>query len=276
MSEDLILNVDAASKRFDTKHRSVLALDQTSFDVARGEIVCIVGTSGCGKSTLLSMVAGLEYPTTGEIRLEGRPIDGPGVDRGMVFQQDCLFPWLTVVGNVRFALRLAAAANLPSGIEMALDRSDYLIEAVGLQDFRHAYPKQLSGGMRQRAAIARALVTRPPILLMDEPFGSLDAMTREQMQALLLRLSAAQNTTVLFVTHDVEEAVYLADRVLVLKAHPGELIADIPIDLPRPRPAELRLESSFNQYRRDIVELLYRQSEGSANDAKMQQITAGD
>jgi NitT/TauT family transport system ATP-binding protein len=258
----VLLEVRRVSKRFAAKGGVVTALDDLSFDVAEGEIVCLLGTSGGGKSTLLSLIAGLDEASEGEITLDGEPITGPGTDRGMVFQRDCLFPWLTVTGNVRFGMRLKANAAVLDGT--AVGRSEYLIEAVGLGKFKDAYPKQLSGGMRQRAAIARALLNQPRVLLMDEPFGALDAQTREGMQELLLGLCAKHGTTVVFVTHDVEEAVYLGDRVVVMKAHPGEVTADVAIDLPRPRNAEMKLSEGFSRYRREILRLLHTRREAEA------------
>jgi NitT/TauT family transport system ATP-binding protein len=258
----VLLEVRRVSKRFAAKGGVVTALDDVSFDVAEGEIVCLLGTSGGGKSTLLSLIAGLDEASEGEITLDGEPITGPGTDRGMVFQRDCLFPWLTVTGNVRFGMRLKANAAVLDGT--AVGRSEYLIEAVGLGKFKDAYPKQLSGGMRQRAAIARALLNQPRVLLMDEPFGALDAQTREGMQELLLGLCAKHGTTVVFVTHDVEEAVYLGDRVVVMKAHPGEVTADVAIDLPRPRNAEMKLSEGFSRYRREILRLLHTRREAEA------------
>jgi NitT/TauT family transport system ATP-binding protein len=257
-----LLEVRRVTKRFAAKGGVVTALDAVSFDVAEGEIVCLLGTSVCGKSTLLSLIAGLDEASEGEITLDGEPLTGPGTDRGMVFQRDCLFPWLTVTGNVRFGMRLKANAAVLDGT--VVGRSEYLIEAVGLGKFKDAYPKQLSGGMRQRAAIARALLNQPRVLLMDEPFGALDAQTREGMQELLLGLCAKHGTTVVFVTHDVEEAVYLGDRVVVMKAHPGEVTADVAIDLPRPRNAEMKLSEGFSRYRREILGLLHtrRKAEG--------------
>ena len=258
----MLLEVRRVTKRFAAKGGVVTALDDVSFDVAEGEIVCLLGTSGVGKSTLLSLIAGLDEASEGEITLDGEPITGPGTDRGMVFQRDCLFPWLTVTGNVRFGMRLKANAAVLDGT--AVGRSEYLIEAVGLGKFKDAYPKQLSGGMRQRAAIARALLNQPRVLLMDEPFGALDAQTREGMQELLLGLCAKHGTTVVFVTHDVEEAVYLGDRVVVMKAHPGEVTADVAIDLPRPRNAEMKLSEGFSRYRREILRLLHTRREAEA------------
>ncbi len=253
-----LLTIEAATKTFVTGRADVVALARIDMHVNEGEFICLVGASGCGKSTLLNLIAGLDYPTSGRLVLDGHEITGPGGDRGMVFQRDCLFPWLTVRDNVRFGLRLKANAPIAEAYQSALERADHLIEAVGLTNFADAYPKELSGGMRQRAAIARALVTRPRLLLMDEPFGALDACTRESMQNLLLDLCIEQRTTVVFVTHDVEEAVFLADRVLVMRPHPGQIIADVAVNLPRARSQDLKLGSVFNRLR-GVVSGMIRQ-----------------
>jgi NitT/TauT family transport system ATP-binding protein len=250
-----MLAVRGLAKHYRRPGRAPLhAIDAVDFDVAAGEIVCIVGTSGCGKSTLLGMIAGLDQASLGTIRLDGADIDGPGADRGMVFQRDCLFPWLTVRENVGFAFRLAANARLPGA---GVRRVDALIAQVGLSAFGNALPRELSGGMRQRVAIARALVTRPRVLLLDEPFGALDAQTREQMQALLLEVVKEHRITVLFVTHDVEEAVYLGNRVLVMHADPGRIVADLPIRLPAERSLALKLDEDFAACRRQVLSLLH-------------------
>jgi ABC-type nitrate/sulfonate/bicarbonate transport system ATPase subunit len=249
-----ILRVDALGKAFPAAGRSVRALDGLSLDIAAGEIVCLVGTSGCGKSTLLNILAGFESPSEGRVLLDGLDLAGPGADRGVVFQSDNLFSWLTVRGNVEFPLRLAVNRGAR---EALAGRVDALIDQVGLSEFRDAYPKQLSGGMRQRAAIARALVNRPRILLMDEPFGALDAQTRESMQILLLEVARASRATILFVTHDVEEAVFLGDRVVVMKAHPGRIVWEGEVDLPRPRAPSLKLDPAFSRIRREIVEQVH-------------------
>jgi ABC-type nitrate/sulfonate/bicarbonate transport system ATPase subunit len=257
-----ILKIDKVTKVFQAKVGEIVALEEVSFSVIEGEFVCLVGPSGCGKSTLLSIVAGLEFPTGGEILLGGQRITGPGIDRGVVFQKDCLFPWLSVSENVRFGLNLRANRHglSSSRMQSLLDRCDYLLEVVGLSRFKDAYPKELSGGMRQRAALARALANQPKVLLMDEPFGALDAQTREEMQELLLKVCERQGTTVLFVTHDVEEAVFLADRVLVMQAHPGKIIGKVPVPLPRPRNLEMTLETSFHAIRGEVLRLLYRRT----------------
>jgi ABC-type nitrate/sulfonate/bicarbonate transport system ATPase subunit len=257
-----ILKIDKVTKVFQAKVGEIVALEEVSFSVIEGEFVCLVGPSGCGKSTLLSIVAGLEFPTGGEILLGGQRITGPGIDRGVVFQKDCLFPWLSVSENVRFGLNLRANRHglSSSRMQSLLDRCDYLLEVVGLSRFKDAYPKELSGGMRQRAALARALANQPKVLLMDEPFGALDAQTREEMQELLLKVCERQGTTVLFVTHDVEEAVFLADRVLVMQAHPGKIVGEVPVPLPRPRNLETTLEASFHAIRGEVLRLLYHRT----------------
>jgi ABC-type nitrate/sulfonate/bicarbonate transport system ATPase subunit len=209
---------------------TVTALERLSLEVREDEFVSIVGPSGCGKSTLLRIVAGLIRPTAGEVALDGRPVEGPGADRGMVFQSYTLFPWLTVQGNVEFGLRLRGLAA-----EERRRIAQRHIELVGLQGTESAYPKELSGGMQQRVAIARALANDPAILLMDEPFGALDAQTRSIMQELLLRVWEQTHKTVLFVTHDIEEAVLLSDRVYVMTARPGRIKAEVAVTLPRPR-----------------------------------------
>ena len=251
MSGRPILRIDALAKTYGAASGAVPALAGVDLDVAAGEIVCLVGTSGCGKSTLLDILAGFTAPTAGAALLDGRPIAGPGADRGVVFQSDNLFGWLTVRGNVEFPLRLAVNRSERGALA---ERVDELIGWVGLADFRDAYPKQLSGGMRQRAAIARALVARPRILLMDEPFGALDAQTRESMQLLLLEVARASRATILFVTHDVEEAAFLGDRVVVMKARPGRIVRETKVDLPRPRTPSLKLDPHFSRIRREILE----------------------
>jgi NitT/TauT family transport system ATP-binding protein len=254
-----LLQLNAVTRDFQTKDGPVTALDRVSFSLADGEFLCVVGPSGCGKSTILSLVAGLDRPTSGSLLLDSVPITRPGADRGMVFQRDNLFPWLTVFQNVTFGLTLKANRKTLSKArrESLLDRASSLLDVVGLTGFKDRYPRELSGGMRQRAGLVRALVTQPRMLLMDEPFGALDAQTREEMQELLLTLCGRHRTTVLFITHDIEEAVLLGDRVLVMQAHPGKIIADIPISLPRPRNMEMRLESHFGAMRSEVASLLH-------------------
>jgi NitT/TauT family transport system ATP-binding protein len=225
------------------------ALDPTSLSVADNDFVTILGPSGCGKSTLLRLVAGLDRPTTGRIMLDGRPVTAPGPDRGMVFQSYTLFPWLTVADNIAFGLR-------EKGVPAA--RRSEIVQAwlprVGLTGFAHHYPKQLSGGMQQRTAIARALANDPAILLLDEPFGALDNQTRGLMQELLLGIWERDRKTVLFVTHDIEEAIFLASRVLVMTARPGRIKADVAIDLPHPRHYTIKTSPEFSGLKARLTE----------------------
>ncbi len=231
--------------------QDVQALDRVSFEVKPNAFTVIVGPSGCGKSSLLYLAAGLNEVTAGDIEVNGRRVDGPGPDRGMVFQSYTLFPWLTVRRNVEYGLR---RRGLAQGERTAIvDR--YLAE-IGLSAFADHYPKQLSGGMMQRVAIARALANDPDILLMDEPFGALDSQTRHTMQKLLLRVWQAAQKTVAFVTHDIDEAILLGDRVLVMTARPGRIKADIVIDIPRPRDPAIALEPHFIALKRRIIEQL--------------------
>lgn len=227
---DVVLEVRNLNKRFRSSHGEVDALRNINFSVRRREFICVIGSSGCGKSTLIRILAGLEQHTSGEALLDGKPITGPGQDRGMVFQGYSLFPWLTVKRNVMFG----PLAN-GQGASLAEREALLWLELVGLEKFADAYPHQLSGGMRQRVAIARALVNQPRILLMDEPFGALDAQTRARMQSHLLDIWRNIDITVLFITHDLDEAIYLADRILVLKPHPGEVQEIIEVPVPRPR-----------------------------------------
>ncbi|MDB5530130.1 MAG: sulfonate transporter ATP-binding protein [Devosia sp.] len=216
------------------------ALEPTSLSVADNDFVTILGPSGCGKSTLLRMIAGLDTPTTGTLMLDGKPITGPGADRGMVFQSYTLFPWLTVSENISFGLRERGMAPR----ECAAIAGAWL-EKVGLTSFANHFPKQLSGGMQQRTAIARALANDPKILLLDEPFGALDNQTRGLMQELLLGIWERERKTVIFVTHDIEEAAFLASRVVVMTARPGRIKADIAVDLPHPRLYTLKTSPEF-------------------------------
>lgn len=221
-------------------------LHEVGLSVRDHEFVVIVGASGCGKSTLLRLIAGLEEVSEGSICVSGLPVSGPGSDRGMVFQQSTLFPWLTVWQNMRFArgLRMNAEATSREA-SYYLQRSETLLNMMGLMRVRESYPKQLSGGMQQRVNIARALVANPAVLLMDEPFGALDAQTRETMHDLVLHLFAAEKTTAIFVTHDVEEAIYLADRVIVLAPNPGRVDSIHEIPWPRARTQDLKLTPEF-------------------------------
>jgi NitT/TauT family transport system ATP-binding protein len=247
------LQVDKVSLRYQKPGGGVFtALDQVSFEVPDQQFAVLVGPSGCGKSSLLYLTAGLNEPTEGEIHVGGQQVQGPGADRGMVFQSYTLFPWLTVRQNIEFGLkrRGMAAARRKEIV-------DYYVNEVGLAGFADNYAKQLSGGMMQRVAIARALANDPQILLMDEPFGALDSQTRLQMQQLLLRVWGNSKKTVLFVTHDIDEAILLGDRVYVMGARPGRIkqILDVPIE--RPRTLDMVMERSFIEMKRNIFGLLH-------------------
>jgi len=234
---------------------SVVAVDSLDLTVHDEEFVCIVGPSGCGKSTMLRVVAGLTRPSSGEVVLDGIQVSGPGADRGMVFQSYTLFPWLTVEGNVEFGPRLSGHPP-----ELCTRIAKRYIDLVGLSGFEHSYPKELSGGMMQRAAIARALANDPEILLMDEPFGALDAQTRTLMQELLLSVWEQTHKTVLFVTHDIEEAVLLADRVYVMTARPGRIKREIKVSLPRPRTVGVLDSEEFLHFRREVHQSIREES----------------
>ncbi len=225
------------------------ALEPTSLAVADNDFICILGPSGCGKSTLLRIVAGLDFPTTGRVLLDGEAVTGPGLDRGMVFQSYTLFPWLTVAQNICFGLREKGTPQAEQ------DRiAAHFVERMGLKGFAHHYPKMLSGGMQQRTALARALANDPKILLLDEPFGALDNQTRALMQELLLGIWETDRTTVLFVTHDIDEAIFMGTRVAVMTARPGRVKSDVPIDLPHPRPYTIKTAAAFSAYKARLTE----------------------
>ena len=243
------LSVRGVERRFASATGSTLALQATDLDVAENDFVTILGPSGCGKSTLLRIVAGLDQPTAGEVRLEGRRIDAPGADRGMVFQSYTLFPWLSVRDNVCFGLRERGLARAEQ-----LEIANAFLVKVGLSGFEHHYPKQLSGGMQQRVAIARALANGPRMLLMDEPFGALDHQTRELMQELLLGIWEAEKTTVLFVTHDIDEAVFMGSRVVVMSARPGRIKLDRAVPLPHPRHYAVKTSPAFVELKAELTE----------------------
>jgi ABC-type nitrate/sulfonate/bicarbonate transport system ATPase subunit len=244
-----ILQVRGVSRRFVSQHGDTLALQATDLDVAENDFITILGPSGCGKSTLLRIVAGLDRPTTGEVLLDGRRIEGPGADRGMVFQSYTLFPWLTVRENVCFGLR---ERGLPKPQQQEIAQG--FIEKVGLRGFEHHYPKQLSGGMQQRTALARALANKPRMLLMDEPFGALDHQTRELMQELLLGIWEAERKTVIFVTHDIDEAVFMGSRVVVMSARPGRIKLDRAVELPHPRHWSVKTTPAFAELKAELME----------------------
>jgi NitT/TauT family transport system ATP-binding protein len=243
-----LVGLRGVTKRFPVGADEIEALARIDLTIVQKQFVCLIGASGCGKSTLLRIVAGFEEPTTGEVSVHGKAIAGPGSDRGMVFQDYALFPWMTVRQNIGFGPRQRGL--LRSEINSIADE---FMKLVGLERFADRYPSQLSGGMKQRVAIARVLANDANVLLMDEPFGALDALTREQLQRELLQIWARTGVTVIFVTHSVEEAVLLADRVLVMSAGPGRIENDITIDLPRPRDVA---SPEFNAVRRDVARRL--------------------
>jgi ABC-type nitrate/sulfonate/bicarbonate transport system ATPase subunit len=245
------LAIEGVSRIFPGVHRGAptRALEPTSLEVLDNDFVTILGPSGCGKSTLLRLVAGLDHPTSGRITLDGRPVSAPGPDRGMVFQSYTLFPWLTVADNIGFGLREKGVAR---------ERRDEVVREwlsrIGLAGFEHHYPKQLSGGMQQRTAIARALANDPAILLLDEPFGALDNQTRALMQELLLGIWERERKTVLFVTHDIEEAIFMASRVVVFTRRPGRIKTEIPVPLPHPRPYTIKTAPEFTALKARLTE----------------------
>jgi NitT/TauT family transport system ATP-binding protein len=249
-----VMSIQGLTREFPSSGASpTVALSDVSFEVRQREFISVIGPSGCGKSTLIRILAGLDYPTGGETRLDGRVIRGPGADRGMVFQGYTLFPWLSVLGNVMFGLKMKGMTG-----RQAQRVAREWLERVGLGKFADHYPSQLSGGMKQRVAIARALANEPRILLMDEPFGALDAQTRSAMQAHLLEICGRIDVTVLFITHDLDEAVYLSDRIVVLGAHPGRVLEIIEVPVARPRGPEQFLSGHFLATRKRLEELIHR------------------
>ena len=251
------IRLQSVSMQFTAKRGGlpILAVDDVSLDIVDKSFVCLVGPSGCGKSTLLNIVAGFEQPTAGSVLLDGEAIPGPGPDRGMVFQENALFPWLTVIGNVCFGPQrrgLSPDIYLPAARE--------ILEQVGLGRFADHFPDELSGGMRQRTAIARALINDPSVLLLDEPFGALDAQTRSLMQELLLSVWERHHRTVLFVTHDVDEAVFMADRIVIISRRPGRILKDLTITLPRPRTYDVLVTSDFMAVKRDVLRLVRQEA----------------
>ncbi len=245
------LEVRGLSKSFATQDGSMAVLEDINLQLFPREFVCLVGSSGCGKSTLLNIVAGLANPSSGNVLVDGRAVTGPGSDRGMVFQNYTLYPWLTVSQNIAFGLQLR---KMPKSEQR--ERIDYYLDVVGLTQFAKSYPKQLSGGMKQRVAIARALANEPAVLLMDEPFGALDAQTKEQMQQFLLELWEQTHVTILMITHDVEEAIYLSQRVYVMSARPGRMKLEVPVGLPEHRDLDMKLSPEFVDVKRQVLHSL--------------------
>ena len=250
--------VSNVSKVFQTADRELVALKEINLEIPQGQFVCLLGPSGCGKSTLLNAVAGFAPPSSGTITADGKRVTGPGPERGMVFQEYALFPWMTVADNVAFGLEIKGMAR--GEINAVVDR---LLGMLSLQDFRHRFPKDLSGGMRQRVAIARVLALDSPIMLMDEPFGALDALTRRNLQDELLRIWSELKKTIIFVTHSIEEAIYLADRIVVMTYRPGTVKRDLIVDLPRMRdPAA----AEFNALKRELGQLVMEEQQRHHND----------
>ena len=245
------LEIRDVGKIFRTKSGETTALEKTSFTINEGEFVTILGPSGCGKSTVLRIVAGLEESTSGHVLLDGQEINGPGQDRGMVFQSYTLYPWLTVKDNITFGLKLKGVSQKERD-----DMARHYLKLIGLEGFEKHYPIQLSGGMKQRVAIARALANDPKILLMDEPFGALDAQTRNIMQEVLLKAWDESKKTILFITHDVEESIFLADSVYVMTARPGRLKKKVPISLERPRDFSIKGTVEFAKYKEELLFLI--------------------
>ena len=240
---------------FDAHGARVVAVRHVTCEIGGGEFVCLLGPSGCGKSTLLNAMAGFVRPTTGSLTLDGEPVHHPGADRGMVFQHHSLFPWKTVQGNVEFGLKMRGmSAHQRAGIARTF------LHAVGLAGFEKHYPAQLSGGMQQRVGIARVLVNNPRVLLMDEPFGALDAQTRLMMQELLLQIWSEVRTTVVFVTHDIDEAIFMADRILVMTSRPGEVKAELKVNVPRPRSPEVMADAAFVDLKRQCLTMVREES----------------
>ena len=267
MSKVIIQNV---GKVFERAASPVPALENVNLSIEDNEFITLVGASGCGKSTLLRILAGLEYRTSGEVLCDGRNISMPGADRAMVFQHYSLYPWLTVMENIKFSRQLKVnRENLSSSdVEAASGRADALLNLIGLRKVRDAYPNQLSGGMQQRVAIARALMGRPSILLMDEPFGALDSQTREVMHDLILHIHRIEKTTIVFVTHDVEEAVYLGQRVVLMQPRPGRIHSIFPVPLPAQRTQDMKHSEAFRALRAEILARI-RESTGITTDLDM-------
>ena len=264
------IQITNAQKTFGQSIGCIVALQDIHLEIADNEFVTFVGASGCGKSTLLRCIGGLERLSSGSIKQNGVTINQPGVDRAMVFQHYSLYPWLSVIGNIKFCRSLQAGReNLTSAdVEAASGRADCMLELMGLTHVRNSYPNQLSGGMQQRVAIARALMSRPQILLMDEPFGALDAQTREVMHDLILHVSKLEKTTIIFVTHDVEEAIYLGQRVVVMAPRPGRIDSIYDVNLPAQRNQDMKHSPQFLQQKKQILARI-RETAGMHTDFEL-------
>ena len=246
--------IDHVEKIYDGRKGKMVALNGVDLDIYENEFICVVGPSGCGKSTLLNIIAGLLEPTSGAVYLDGKKVEGTGTERGVVFQQYALFPWLTVLKNVMFGLKLQGMPD-----DQAKEMAMTYIKMVALHGFVDAYPKELSGGMKQRVAIARAYAVQPEVLLMDEPFGALDAQTRTQLQAELTKTWQEEEKTCFFITHDVEEAIILATKVIVMSARPGRIKTIIDINLPYPRTQDLKMQKEFLDLKAQIWGEVYQE-----------------
>lgn len=261
MENTLKLQIKDLTRRYEGSNGTVTAIEHVNLEVKPSEFVMIVGPSGCGKTTLINIIGGLDTATSGEVLLDGKPVNGPGPDRGMVFQGYSLFPWLSVRKNVEFGLKMK---KIPAA-ERAQIAKKY-IDIVGLTGFENALPKQLSGGMKQRVAIARTLANEPEVLLMDEPFGALDAQTRVVMQELLAEISRKTGTTILFITHDIDEAVLLGDRIYVMSRRPGTIKDVIEVNIPGERTHNSLVLPEFLETKKKIMDMLWQESNDAALD----------
>ena len=248
------VKIDNVVKKYQGRNGEVIALNGVSLDIHENEFICVVGPSGCGKSTLLNNIGGLDTPTSGAIYVDGKVVDGPSPERGIVFQQYALFPWLTVEQNVAFGLKLQGKSK-----EECAEITKKYLKMVELEKFADSYPKELSGGMKQRAAIARAYAVNPEVLLMDEPFGALDAQTRTQLQSELLQTWQEEKKTCFFITHDVEEAIILAQRVVIMSARPGRIKEIVDIDIPYPRTQETKMSPRFMELKNYIWNQVFQE-----------------
>jgi NitT/TauT family transport system ATP-binding protein len=246
----MFLQINQLTKTFETRNGALVVLKDINMEIAQGEFVCVVGASGSGKSTLLRQIAGLDTPTRGEVKIDGKIVTGPGCDRGMVFQHYTLYPWMSVQENTEFGLKLQGVPK-----QQRREQASYYLSVVGLTQFAKSLPKELSGGMKQRVAIARALALEPKVMLMDEPFGALDVYTKESMHEFILELWQRAQLTVFMITHDVEEAVFLSTRIYALSAHPGTIRKELKINLPG-RSHQVKRNPIFHDYRDELMELL--------------------
>ena len=253
------VEIRGVAKSYEGEASAVKAVEDCSFLVERGKFTVLVGPSGCGKTTLINLIAGYESPSEGEVRLDGVPVTGPGPDRLVVFQETALFPWMTTIDNITYGPKVQR--SMPPGA--IVERAEQLLDTVGLTDFRDKFPIQLSGGMQRRAELARALINEPAVLLMDEPFRGLDAMTRELMQEYLLRIFEGSNRTILFVTSEIDEAILFADNLIVLSRSPGKVRAEIPVDLGRPRSLEMLTQRRYAELKHEALGILYEEAVGA-------------